>query len=171
MPSLKLTVQNKIDITNLEDCSSTFSSIPSEVPDRGVELLSLSRTIVLHVLTPKLAPKLPKLNFVLSDSGTWMWFGKITCWRCWRCKSSSFLCSFEVASSESRTFETGCDLAVASTVAFGASDAPAVPEPWTAFGFHSLLDATVKEKFWPKNRTSRRILSVKIYMSNLNKIF
>lgn len=79
-------------------------------------------------VTPKLALKLPKLNLVLSDSGTWMWFGNITCWLGRICKSPSFVCNAVVASSKFRTLDAGCDCALASTGMVETSDVPADPD-------------------------------------------
>lgn len=140
-------------LTNLDGCSSALSSsTPSEVSERDW-LLSLSWPLVLEVVfKPKLASKLPKQNPSFSDSGTWRWFGIITC--CWlseMCETSSFLSSSEVFSFESRVSNACCDwvwVLLASTGTVRTSDELTVPDPWArlglvGFGFHSLLGATV----------------------------
>lgn len=134
-----------------EGSSSAVSSISWDDSDKGVAILSLSGPFAKLVLIAKLASKLPKLNPVLSASGTWRWFGIITFRLSEKCSSSSFFCSFEVASSAAVTVN---DWVLVPITIGGTSDVLTVEDGWLAlgfvgFGFHSLLGTTAVRKWTP----------------------
>ena len=130
------------------DCiwSSIVSSASSDASDVFSLMVTATGPFEFEgvLLKPKMASKLPKQKSSFSASGTWRWFGIMTCLSSEMWDSFSFFSSS--SSYESRLVGDAEETIVGVWASTGTTTTSTLIDLWLweiGFGFHSMLGPTV----------------------------